>query len=108
MHSKDGMCIVYARPASFQIQNGGYVIRVHGIYLFNVQPCFQGHSSPHTRASEGRKALLGSSWSRLVTSLFCFAFCLGGVPISFGKLFVASLSGMEIKDSGDEVGVCMP
>ena len=29
MHSKDGVDIVYARPASFQIQNGGYVIRVY-------------------------------------------------------------------------------
>ena len=28
MHSKDGVGIVYARPASFQIQNVGYVIRV--------------------------------------------------------------------------------
>ena len=30
MHSKDGVRIVYARPASFQIQNGGCVIRVYG------------------------------------------------------------------------------
>ena len=27
MHSKDGVRIVYARPALFQIQNGGWVIR---------------------------------------------------------------------------------
>ena len=29
MHSKDDARIVYARPASFQIQNGGCVIRVY-------------------------------------------------------------------------------
>ena len=29
MHSKDGVRIVYARPASFQIQNVGCVIRVY-------------------------------------------------------------------------------
>lgn len=28
MHSRDGVHIVYARPASFQIQIGGCVIRV--------------------------------------------------------------------------------
>ena len=33
MHSKDGVHIVYARPALYQIQNGGYVIWVHVIPL---------------------------------------------------------------------------
>ena len=28
MYSKDGVCIVCARLASFQIQNGGHVIRL--------------------------------------------------------------------------------
>lgn len=33
MHSKDGLHIVYARPALYQIQNGGYVIWVYVIPL---------------------------------------------------------------------------
>ena len=32
MHSKDGVDIVYVHPASFQIQNGGCVIRVCTLY----------------------------------------------------------------------------
>ena len=31
MHSKDGVRIVYARRASFQMHNGGCVIRVYGM-----------------------------------------------------------------------------
>ena len=41
MHSKDGLHIVYARPALYQIQNGGYVIWVHVI--------------PSTSISRGKK-----------------------------------------------------
>ena len=41
MHSKDGVRIVYARPSSFQIQNGGCVIRV---YCMEIKgSCFWAH-----------------------------------------------------------------
>ena len=54
MHSKDGVHIVYDRPALYQIQNGGYVIRVHVIPL----------TSP---SAVGKRTLVSLSFTALVS-----------------------------------------
>ena len=54
MHSKDGVRIVYTRPALYQIQNGGYVIWVHVIPLTS-------HSAV------GKRTLVSLSFTALVS-----------------------------------------
>ena len=77
MHSKDGVRIVYARPASFQTQNGGCVINCllteredrTGEYWPDVVAVRTERSEVRTATTEGQYSPVRPEQARLVSGL---------------------------------------
>ena len=79
MHFKDGVAIVYARPASFQIQNVGYVI--------SVSKSQMPHRCPGSMACDSRQNSTLNSVLHTFHFVTQIVFCILIVKIKFYFVF---------------------